>query len=707
AFEYQWKDVIDYLLNEKYELILPGDLLDFVAGQGTDQQVKMLIKKGCNPNALNPQTKEFPLLHAIRENHFACFVALHENGADLEARAPNGYTPLLLATHQGRVDFVEYILKHTNGRQKNATGQTALHLAAQSGHEECVAALLKAGFDPLEKCPEGSALELAKKKNYSHLVMLMQGEDRKLQHKKSLIIQALTTGNEKLFFEQIDGLPLNQTMVFEVEGRKSFLPLLHAIYLFSTKQKGSQRILKRFLNLKGVNPAVKAPNGQTLFHLMAQKEEPIEDHQVDPLIQDGKGVSILHLYASQSNSHSLEIALTHCQAVDQENKKGITPLEYAIINNRLANIKILLQKGANPNHLTRNQTTPLLLAIEHELPLVVRELLKNGAKINQRSLSDQRTALHLAIEKGFFDLVQLLITQGADVNQPDLFGMYPIHLAAKKGSRALIQLLQAAGASLRVKDFEGRTLAHYAAESKHPELLDDLQAAGFPLHKQTKISHPSIRKSHLQFEGVTPLHLAAQNGDVETVQKLIESGGDIEASDQQLGALFYAAQSGKKEVVKLFSNHRVMRNADQRKDAILASIFKDAAHLLKMLYGKAISPDLCLDNQGTTGLHVAAKAGATRCIHYLIKRGADPQKANLQGETAFELAIKTHHLVQASALAQQIPQWDIHRKLKEGKTYLHAACVAGDVEMASWLISQGSTLDERDDHGLTPLHYAV
>jgi ankyrin repeat protein len=719
AFEYQWEDVIAYLLNEKYELKPPADLLHFVAGHGTVSHVKMLIKKGFNPQAealiksgysgkdsYSNGSWEFPVLEAIHENRLACFQALHASGADLEARSPNFQTPLILAALQGKAEFVEYILKHTHRHEKAVMGETALHLAVQSGSEECVAALLKAGFDPLEKCPEGAALELAEKKKYSHLVMLMRGEDQKQQRKKSLIIQALKNGDEKLFFEQIDGLPLNQPMTFDVEGKKSCLPLLHRIYLFSIKQEKTKRILQRFLTLKEVDRKVKAPNGQTLGHLMAQNEE-IEDLHIDPLSQDEQGVSILHLYASGSNATFLKKACERCKTVDLEDKKGMTPLHDAIINKKPENVKMLLQKGANPNHLTRKRATPLLLAIEQELPLVVQELLGNGAKVNQCALSDQSTALHFSIEKGFLDLVKLLIAHGANVDQPNLYGVYPIHLAAKKGNRALIQLLQAAGASLRVKDFEGKTLTHYAAESNHPELLDDLKEAGFALDKQTKIAHPSLRKSHLQFEGITPLHLAAQNGDVRTVQNLMESGGDLEASDPRSRLLFYAAKSGKKEVVKLFSTHPVMRNADQRKNAILAAIFKDAAHLLEIFYGKGIPPDLCLDNQGTTGLHLAAEAGATRCIHYLIKRGADPQKTNLEGETAFELAIKTHHLVQVAELARNSTGWDVHRKLKEDKTYLHAASEAGDVEIASWLISQGVTLDEMDAHGLTPLHYAI
>ena len=47
----------------------------------------------------------------------------------------------------------------------------------------------------------------------------------------------------------------------------------------------------------------------------------------------------------------------------------------------------------------------------------VRELVQNGADVNQKLRGDYTYPLHLAVENGDFKIVQFLVEQGADVNR--------------------------------------------------------------------------------------------------------------------------------------------------------------------------------------------------------------------------------------------------------------------------------------------------
>jgi len=71
---------------------------------------------------------------------------LLNEGADVNARAMNGMTPLILAAWMGHTEVVELLLRHgADINAKTNTGSTALKLATERGHEKIVALLRKYG----------------------------------------------------------------------------------------------------------------------------------------------------------------------------------------------------------------------------------------------------------------------------------------------------------------------------------------------------------------------------------------------------------------------------------------------------------------------------------------------------------------------------------------------------------------------------------
>jgi ankyrin repeat protein len=71
---------------------------------------------------------------------------LLNEGADIDARADNGMTPLILASWRGHAKVVELLLRE--GADVNAAtdiGTTALRLATERGHREIIRMLQEAG----------------------------------------------------------------------------------------------------------------------------------------------------------------------------------------------------------------------------------------------------------------------------------------------------------------------------------------------------------------------------------------------------------------------------------------------------------------------------------------------------------------------------------------------------------------------------------
>ena len=111
--------------------------------------------------------------------------------------------------------------------------------------------------------------------------------------------------------------------------------------------------------------------------------------------------------------------------------EGATPLMRASKVSDTTIIRLLLDKGADPNLRLRNQTTALMIAAS-------------------------RAARNAGPEQNTIDAMSLLLAKGADVNAVNDNGESALHIAVTRGD-ALVRFLVEKGAKLDLKDKSGRT----------------------------------------------------------------------------------------------------------------------------------------------------------------------------------------------------------------------------------------------------------
>src|SRR6185369_16166430 len=111
--------------------------------------------------------------------------------------------------------------------------------------------------------------------------------------------------------------------------------------------------------------------------------------------------------------------------------EGATPLMRASKVSDATLIRLLLDKGADPNLRLRNETTALMIAAS-------------------------RAARNSGPEQQTIDAMQLLIAKGADVNAANDNGESALHIAVARGD-GLVRFLAEHGADLMLKDKSGRT----------------------------------------------------------------------------------------------------------------------------------------------------------------------------------------------------------------------------------------------------------
>ncbi|HWW72572.1 MAG TPA: ankyrin repeat domain-containing protein [Duganella sp.] len=150
--------------------------LDNVSG------VKKVLARGLNPNVRDPNG-ETGLIVAMRYEAVKVGTLLMDQpGIDLEAKAPNGNTALMMAAFRQNKAVVLDMIKR--GAQVNQKGWTALHYAAAAGSVEIATILLEHHAYIDAESPSGmTPLMMAAREGQEQVVelLLKEGADATLK----------------------------------------------------------------------------------------------------------------------------------------------------------------------------------------------------------------------------------------------------------------------------------------------------------------------------------------------------------------------------------------------------------------------------------------------------------------------------------------------------------------------------------------------
>lgn len=131
-------------------------------------------------------------------------------------------------------------------------------------------------------------------------------------------------------------------------------------------------------------------------------------------------------------------------------------LSIAIREEKIEEVKALLEEGADPNGVDHLCWTPLMMAAESENVEIIKLLLDYGAEINKTDENGQ-SPLHIAVDISIDGTMQaggeqgdaptetitFLLENGANLQVKDLKGKTPLDWALDYKSKKIIELLEA------------------------------------------------------------------------------------------------------------------------------------------------------------------------------------------------------------------------------------------------------------------------
>ena len=154
-------------------------------------------------------------------------------------------------------------------------------------------------------------------------------------------------------------------------------------------------------------------------------------HGADVNATNSEGETPLHLVADASNTNIADFLLKNGARIDAETKSGQTALGSAAERGRTTMVDFLLSRGADINARGPDGSTQLALMIRPDVSSdAVKLLLDKGADPNLATKAG-RAPLHLAASKNYGGEVQLLLDHHARVDAVDNEGQTPLSLLSK------------------------------------------------------------------------------------------------------------------------------------------------------------------------------------------------------------------------------------------------------------------------------------
>jgi len=449
--------------------------------------------------------------------------------------------------------------------------------------------------------------------------------------------------------------------------------------------------------------------------------------------------------AMRGDREAVRAAIARKADVNAPQLDGSTALHWAAERDDLEMADLLLAAGARATTRTREGVTPLQLSATNGSASMLDRLLKAGADPNAGLTPAGETALMMAARTGKTDAIRVLAEAGANVNAKESWGgTTPLMWAVSEGHGEAARVLIGAGAEVNAR-------SHYVAA-----------ANGRGFEGRTPLANSTDAKAAEFASGwLTPLMLAARQGDVELARILVGAGADVDAAaGDGKTALALATFNGNYEVASyLVDNKADVNKADaqrftplfwavDRRNMETAPNFPwmvtaDPMPLIRKLLDAGANPNALVNNtprarmrEGSprivfaTALMRAAFAADLDLVTLLLDRGADPKITSRDSETMLSAAaglafIHGYHRGKSPEERLQVVKRfvelgnDVNWPDDYGITPLMAAGNYGNVPIIRYLIDAGADLGAHDlgkkndgqfgssNEPLMPIDYAI
>src|SRR5688572_30527992 len=473
---------------------------------------------------------------------------------------------------------------------------------------------------------------------------------------------------------------------------------------------------------------------------LLQKKADVNAAQVD-------GSTALHWAVYHDNLQAADLLIAAGATSKAVTREGVTPLSMATLYGSLPMVERLLKAGADAKALGPNGETMLMFAARNGNPRLVEIFLNAGVDVNAAENLRKTTALMWAAEQQHPEAVKVLLKAGANPAAKSGPAGLPRNYMANRVNQQSVREAQerrkravAAG-----RTYEEQVLFERAAPLR--PAFDQVQGQGQPPQGQVPLpdDDSEVVVAGLVGSGgggLSALHLAAREGDIESARALLDAGADVNQTTEygwtplltainnrnyglasmlmDRGADTNIANKGGWTPLYIATDNRNIEGGDYP----VPRPELDHLEIITKLLDKGANPNARVKEDtltrtiftmqwffedGATAFARAAQSSDTVLMKLLLKYGADPKIATANGDTALTLAggigwvegvtyeRSREENVEALRMLLDLGL-DPNTANAEGRTALMGAALKGRNEAILLLVERGAKLDLHD-HG--------
>ncbi|KAI6660993.1 Transient receptor potential cation channel [Oopsacas minuta] len=398
-------------------------------------------------------------------------------------------TAFHLCATEGHVNVLGQLFLHINFRKeglnilskRDVDDNSVLHCAVMSGSQEAVRMCITQKFTGMERNTSGaSPLHLAAQLGHIEIAtMLLENVNVKVncidnESATPLHYAARNNRVDMISFLIKRGASVNRT------NNASNTPfIIGAIW-------GYTKVCVRLLKDRICNPLLLDRNGKSaLFYSVEEGhlellEALLQDKRIQKSINEhgNRDNTVLHVAAEKGFHKIVQILLKNGAHVVERNEDEATPLHEAAKSGKAKVIEVIAK--SRPGLISdlvadedENSNQPLHLAAEGGHLHSAQLLLSNGANVSAIN-GLKLTPLHLAANNGHDVIVRLLVEEDASIDCLDTktHGAAPLHLACEKGRYECVKILLENDASITVTNHKGETPLDMAIEADEKDCVE-------------------------------------------------------------------------------------------------------------------------------------------------------------------------------------------------------------------------------------------
>lgn len=414
---------------------------------------------------------------------------------------------------------------------------------------------------------------------------------------------------------------------------------------------------------KHANVNLQNCHGETPLHLAirSRNEQLIDlllDHiSIDVNLRTNNEQCALELCLMQSDTFVIDLAKkliksgANCNPLKSKTNENLLQ---TLIHYNVEESALFLTPYAKIDHVNNMGYSALHLSAEHNMYKLANELLKLGAKPNIKAMATNlNTPLHLAVENNATEVIDVFmkhmkevkenVLSAEDLNCKNIDGKTPLNLCLELGRQNLLNAFVGMGADINLRNDSGLTLLHQAILNKDVEAAVFLLQQGADMYALTENNR-------------NPLQLAIEQRLPKVVDVLCTLGVSLSVLDGQDPPLWTALELEFEDIAQILVRHGVDTDC------------------------WCPGPEGCQQ----TLLHRAIDENKEALAIFLIRSKCDldsPRQAGPNGEGGDEA--------------------------KDKLSPLHLCCLWGLVEVLKTLIGHGANVNALDAENATPLHVAI